>query len=131
MDLRKSFLLLASLWMADAACAQVVERARPAEWKDLVEGARFMDRLQPMRGTVLSSDTWGADSVRPRYVDNGIELPHTSIWGGNILMGNDGKYHLFVCGWPENSPKGHMFWPKSTVFQSKKLRKTVFLDIRF
>lgn len=118
MDLRKSFLLLASLWMADAACAQVVERARPAEWKDLVEGARFMDRLQPMRGTVLSSDTWGADSVRPRYVDNGIELPHTSIWGGNILMGNDGKYHLFVCGWPENSPKGHMFWPKSTVFHA-------------
>ena len=30
--------------------AQVTERERPAEWKNLVEGARFMDRLQPMKG---------------------------------------------------------------------------------
>lgn len=65
--------------------AQVTERERPAEWKNLVEGARFMDRLQPMKGEMLSSDVWGADSVRPRLVDNGIELPETSFWGGNIL----------------------------------------------
>ena len=84
--------------------AQVTERERPAEWKNLVEGARFMDRLQPMKGEILSSDVWGADSVRPRLVDNGIELPETSFWGGNILQTSDGKYHLFVCGWPENSP---------------------------
>ena len=54
--------------------AQVTERERPAEWKNLVEGARFMDRLQPMKGEILSSDVWGADSVRPRLVDNGIEF---------------------------------------------------------
>ena len=70
-----------------------------------MEGARFMDRLQPMKGEVLSADVWGADSVRPRLVDNGIELAGTSFWGGNILREPDGKYHLFVCGWPENSPK--------------------------
>ena len=29
--------------------AQVTERERPSEWKNLVEGARFMDRLQPMK----------------------------------------------------------------------------------
>ena len=98
--------------------AQVTERERPAEWKNLVEGARFMDRLQPMKGEILSSDVWGADSVRPRLVDNGIELPETSFWGGNILQTSDGKYHLFVCGWPENSPEGHMFWRNSTVFHA-------------
>ena len=73
--------------------AQVTERERPAEWKNLVEGARFMDRLQPMKGEMLSSDVWGADSVRPRLIDNGIELP-------------------------ENSPEGHMFWRNSTVFHA-------------
>ena len=98
--------------------AQVTERERPSEWKNLVEGARFMDRLQPMKGEMLSSDVWGADSVRPRLVDNGIELPETSFWGGNILQTSDGKYHLFVCGWPENSPEGHMFWRNSTVFHA-------------
>ena len=101
-----------------SAVAQVTERERPAEWENLVEGARFMDRIQPMKGKVLSADVWGADSVRPRYVDNGIESPNTSYWGGNILKEPDGKYHLFVCGWPENSPEGHMFWRNSTVFHA-------------
>lgn len=100
------------------AMAQVTERERPVEWENLVEGARFMDRIQPMKGKVLSADVWGADSVRPRYVDNGIESPNTSYWGGNILKEPDGKYHLFVCGWPENSPEGHMFWRNSTVFHA-------------
>ena len=113
--------LLSALLAGCLCCgiqAQVAERERPSEWRFLVKGARFMDRFQAMEGNVLSSDTWGADSVRPRYVDNGIELPDYSFWGGNILQTADGKYHLFVCGWPENSPKGHMFWPKSTVFHA-------------
>lgn len=108
-------------WAVGLACcamAQVTERERPSDWKYLVRGARFMDRLQPMKGEVLSADVWGADSVRPRLVDNGIELSGTSFWGGNILQEPDGKYHLFVCGWPENSPKGHMFWKHSTVFHA-------------
>lgn len=60
----------------------------------------------------------GGDSVKYRFIDNGIELPETSFWGGNILQTPDGKYHLFVCGWPENSPKGHMFWRHSTVYHA-------------
>ena len=28
------------------------------------------------------------------------------------------KYHLVVCGWPEDAPKGHMFWSNSTVFHA-------------
>ena len=108
--------------LALAASGQVTERERPEEWENLVAGARFMDRLLPMPGRELSSDVWGADCVRSRYVDNGIELPGTSFWGGNILQTTDGKFHLFVCGWPENSPKGHMFWPNSTVFHAESDR---------
>ncbi|MDR1881083.1 MAG: glycoside hydrolase family protein, partial [Tannerellaceae bacterium] len=62
-----------------------------------------------------SKDTWGAENVIPRFVDNGIEDSNYSYWGGNILRGNDGQYHLFVCRWREDSPKGHHEWPNSHV----------------
>lgn len=98
--------------------SQITERPRPAEWNQLINGARFIDRFQPMQGKVLSSDTWGAKSTVPRYIDNGIEDRIWSYWGGNIKKGEDGKYHLFVCGWLENSAKGHMEWPNSLVFNA-------------
>ena len=98
--------------------SQIIERKRPVEWSKLIEGARFMDRFLPMKGNILSSDTWGATSVIPRYVDNGIEDRVWSYWGGNIQKAEDGQYHLFVCGWLENSSAGHMEWPKSYVFNT-------------
>lgn len=98
--------------------AQVTERTRPAEWEQLVPGARFMDRFLPMPDGVKGTHVWGTDSVQNRYVDNGIECSDMSFWGGNILQTPDGKYHLYVCGWPERSPKGHMFWSNSMVFHT-------------
>jgi hypothetical protein len=108
-------LLMCCLFTLDAN-AQIVERSRPSEWDDLVFGGRFMDRFLPMpvQGK-LTSDTWGADNVKPRYVDNGLEDNEWSYWGGNAVLGTDGKYHLFVCRWREDSPKGHMAWPNSIV----------------
>ena len=98
-SLFKFALLGVMLLISHSSFSQITERERPAEWKQLVKGARFMDRFLPMKGNVLSSDTWGADCVLPRYVDNGIEDGIWSYWGGNIRKGEDGKYHLFVCGW--------------------------------
>ena len=113
------FALLGVMFLiSHSSFSQITERERPAEWKQLVKGARFMDRFLPMKGNVLSSDTWGADCVLPRYVDNGNEDGIWSYWGGNIRKGEDGKYHLFVCGWLECSPKGHMEWPNSYVFHT-------------
>lgn len=90
------FALLGVMFLiSHSSFSQITERERPAEWKQLVKGARFMDRFLPMKGNVLSSDTWGADCVLPRYVDNGIEDGIWSYWGGNIRKGEDGKYHLF------------------------------------
>ncbi len=98
--------------------AQITERELPKEWDNLVKGARFMDRLLPMKGSNLSSDTWGAASVKPRLIDNGIEDRIWSYWGGNIVKADDGLYHLMVCGWLESSAKGHMEWPNSYVFNT-------------
>jgi len=101
------------------ATSQTTVRERPAEWNNLVFGGRFMDRFMPMPSTgKLTSDTWGADNVKPRYTDNGIENRKYSFWGGNKVLGDDGKYHLYVCGWLESSPKGHATWPQSTVFHA-------------
>ncbi len=97
---------------------QITERERPKEWGQLVPGARFMDRFLPMPKGILSSDTWGAKNVIPRYTDNGIEDRINSYWGGNIVLGDDQKYHLFVCGWKESSPKGHGEWPNSIVYHT-------------
>lgn len=60
---------------------QVMERPRPEEWKQLVPGARFMDRFLPMPDGVKGTHVWGTDNVQNRYVDNGIELPDVFFWG--------------------------------------------------
>ena len=83
-----------------------------------------MDRFLPMPNGTQAENIWGTDEVRNRYVDNGIEDADLSFWGGNILRDAEGKYHLYVCGWPESSPKGHMFWPNSTVFRAVSDRPT-------
>ncbi len=95
--------------------AQVTQRERPAEWNNLVDGGRFLDRFLPIAPVgKLACNTWGVKGVIPRYVDNGIEDNEWSYWGGDIIVEN-GKYHLFVCRWREDSPKGHMEWPNSIV----------------
>lgn len=96
--------------------AQVTSRERPEEWNNLILGGRFMDRFLPMpiQGE-LTRDTWGAKNVVPRYTENGIEDKEWSYWGGNAKLGDDGKYHLFVCRWLESSPKGHGEWHNSIV----------------
>ncbi len=98
--------------------AQVTTRPRPAEWTNLVKGARFIDRFLPMHEGKLSKDVWGGNNVLPRYIDNGIEDEERSYWGGKIIKGPDQKYHLYVCGWPEKSPKGHHTWPESIVYHA-------------
>ena len=113
------FTLFTFFAFVTAANAQTTERPRPAAWSKLVYGGRFMDRFLPMPNlSKLTRDTWGADNVLPRYTANGIENSTWSFWGGNLKLGEDGKYHLYVCGWPENSPGGHSFWPNSTVFHA-------------
>ena len=108
--------LLACFAPVVSTYAQHKDVKRPDEWKNLVLGARFMDRIAPMPyiGKPVD-DTWGNPEVRPRDILNGIEDPAWSYWGGNILQGSDGLYHQFVCRWAEDSPKGHMQWRDSEV----------------
>ncbi|MCU4162500.1 glycoside hydrolase family protein [Carboxylicivirga caseinilyticus] len=110
------FFTLALTLSATFVHSQVTERKRPDGWEKLVLGGRFMDRFLPMPHLGgMTTATWGADCVIPRDTANGIEEDEWSYWGGNTRLGPDGKYHLFVCRWAENSPRGHMEWGNSNV----------------
>lgn len=114
-SLLPAILMLAILQLTNA---QITERSRPQEWDSLVAGARFIDRFKAMPDGETDRSAWGTDGVQGRYTNNGIEDNIRSYWGGNLLQTDDGTYHLFVCGWPENSPKGHFQWPYSTVYRA-------------
>lgn len=116
--MKKLLLFFSIITVAFSANAQDTKRELPKEWGFLTLGGRFKDRFLPMPNGKAENGTWGSPGVRPRLVCNGIELPEISFWGGNILQGKNGLFHLFVCGWPENSPKGHMEWPNSTVYNA-------------
>lgn len=94
---------------------QITERQHPSNWDNLVYGGRFMDRFLPMPQLEGAPASWGTKGVMDRDTNNGIEDSKWSYWGGNVRLLKDGKYHLFVCRWPENSPKGHWAWPSSVV----------------
>lgn len=119
MKILRITVLTVFIWVGLAcihANGQVEERQRPAEWANLVEGGKFMDRFLSIKPIgSLTDSVWGADCVLPRYAENGIEDADWSYWGGNILVGEDGQYHMFVCRWREDSPRGHMQWSKSIV----------------
>ena len=115
----KTTILLILFAFAGMTHAQHQEVERPKEWKGLAYGGRFMDRFEPM--PLLgerTGDTWGVDAVKPRDVLNGIEEAEWSYWGGNIVQAEDGRFHMFVCRWPENHPKGHMAWRGSEVVRA-------------
>ena len=97
--------------------------------QELSTGGQFMDLLLPMEGTVAATESdWGTaagESTEPKYAgtwegtlgrwkDNGIEDTERSYWGGNIIKGSDGKYHIYVSGWPESTAKGHMAWSSAS-----------------
>ena len=95
----------------------------------LATGGQFMDLLLPMEGSIAATASdWGTtagENTEPKYAgtwagtlgrwkDNGIEDTDRSYWGGNIIKGEDGKYHIYVSGWPESTPKGHMAWSSAS-----------------
>ncbi|MCW0483109.1 glycoside hydrolase family protein [Gaoshiqia sediminis] len=117
--LQKIYLFVVLVGVSWQSNAQFKQTERPAEWSNLVFGGRFMDRFLPIPVVgELTDDRWGGKNVVPRYIDNGIEDSEWSYWGGNVLKGKDGNYHLFVCRWREDSPKGHGEWPNSIVVKA-------------
>ncbi|WP_225587001.1 glycoside hydrolase family protein [Algoriphagus sp. Y33] len=112
--------VLSGFFCSGTILGQVEERQRPEEWKNLVKGGKFIDLFRPIPPIgQLTSNTWGKADVVPRYIDNGIEDNEWSYWGGNILKGEDGKFHMYVCRWREDSPKGHHEWPNSIVVHAE------------
>ena len=68
----------------------------------------------------LSTTVWGAASVGPRDVKNGLEDPtmkHWDYWDGQILHGADGKYHMFTSRWDQSF--GHNAWFRSKAIHAQ------------
>ena len=117
MTMRKVLLTITALlaWMA-------------ADAQTLMTGGQFMDLLLPMEGGVAATGSdWGTtagSNTDPKYAgtwegtlgrwkDNGIEDATHSYWGGNIIKGDDGKYHIYVSGW-SSVDYGHMAWSSAS-----------------
>lgn len=52
----------------------------------------------PVQGR-LTKEAWGAGNVLPRDPQNGLEdttMKQWCYWDGQILKGQDGKYHMFA-----------------------------------
>ena len=75
----KNIFCFLTLLLSLGVNAQITERTLPAEWKHLIDGGRFKDRFLPMPDGKSGENVWGTDSVRLRYVDNGIENPELSF----------------------------------------------------
>lgn len=89
--------------------------------EEIVYGGEFLDRFMKMPAVGKErSNIWGAEWVLPRDAENGMEDEEYSYWGGNIVIGDDGKNHMFLCRWPEdckkgNGKEGHACWPGSVI----------------
>ena len=116
------------LWLQEAG-ALVFADAMPKQSSELTAGGQFMDLLLPMEGSIAATKSdWGTtagEETNPKYAgtwdgtlgrwkDNGIEDTERSYWGGNIIKGNDGRYHIYVSGWPESTARGHMAWSSAS-----------------
>ena len=59
----------------------------------------------------LTTNVWGAATVGPRDLKNGLEdetMKQWNYWDGKIIKSADGKYHLFASRW--NQARGHNGW---------------------
>lgn len=83
--------------------------------KPFVRGGQFKDLILsvPIHNGLESEGIWGNPNVVPRDKDSGIEDNEWCYWGGNPVKGKDGKYHMAICRWPENT--GHGGWFESEV----------------
>lgn len=67
----------------------------------------------------LSKDVWGAATVGPRDINNGLEdttMKQWDYWDGKILPGPDGKYRMFGSRWDQ--AKGHFDWFNSKAVEA-------------
>ena len=71
----------------------------------------------------LTSATWGASTVLPRDICNGLEDSTGKMWtywDGKIMQeASDGTYHLFASRWPETSSAGFNDWPNAVIVHAK------------
>lgn len=79
---------------------------------NVIEERSLIDFFLPIPITtplVGEGETWGKSSVMPRDTTNGLEdasLQNWCYWDGNILKGDDGKYHMYASRWGQQYAHG-------------------------
>lgn len=100
--------VIAAALAAHARAADAPAATSPNEPKQKT----FIDYFLPTPAHgPLTRETWGADGVLPRDVQNGLEDPTMKrycYWDGQIIKAPDGKYHLFASRWDQ--ARGHNGW---------------------
>lgn len=100
---------LAFLLLSTCVSAHALDQATPPAG---IGPKSFIDYFCPMPlSGELSEHVWGAATVGPRDIRNGLEDPtmqHWDYWDGKILRGADGKYRMFASRWDQAA--GHVGW---------------------
>ena len=63
----------------------------------------------PIQTPLVSEGIWGVRAVLPRDTTSGLEDPQLKnwcYWDGNIVKGDDGKYHMLASRWGQNFHHG-------------------------
>lgn len=103
----KNIFCFLTLLLSLGANAQITERTLPVEWKNLIDGGRFKDRFLPMPDGKSGENVWGTDSVRLRYVDNGMRIR-------NFLSGEETFSKVRITNTISLSADGRKTRPKAT-----------------
>jgi len=50
--------------------------------------------------------------LKPSVKNGGFRMENYWIWGGSVIKGEDGRYHMFVSRWPKDKPffNGYIFY---------------------
>ncbi len=63
----------------------------------------------PIQSSLVSEGVWGDKVVLPRDTTTGLEDRHLKnwcYWDGNIIKGDDGKYHMMASRWSQSFHHG-------------------------
>jgi hypothetical protein len=100
----------------------LVAQVEPSPYKvpeGLVNGASFIDRIEPMPfHEGLETEVWGGDNVKPRDAHNGLEDAKWSYWCNNNHHRPRRQGAHVRLRWLESSPKGHGKWPRSQIVRA-------------
>jgi hypothetical protein len=69
----------------------------------LITMVLFILNINCQNKTSDTSDRF-IDRLQPAPVEGGFRMDGYWVWGGSVIKGDDGLYHMFASRWPQNVP---------------------------